>query len=105
MKYLFLFESYKKSDSILKKFGERLKKEQLEFIVNISRYDKIRNITFNWNEIKDNFIPFFTILDRRYRVVNMTISTHVGTIKSITKDNIEKDIPFPIKQIYITVRK
>lgn len=32
MKYLFLFESYKKYDSILKKFGERLKKEQLEFI-------------------------------------------------------------------------
>jgi hypothetical protein len=32
MKYLFLFESYKKSDSILKKFGERLRKEQLDFI-------------------------------------------------------------------------
>ena len=32
MKYLFLFESYKKSESILKKFGEKLTNSQLDFI-------------------------------------------------------------------------
>lgn len=32
MKYLFLFESYKKSESIIKKFGEKLTNSQLDFI-------------------------------------------------------------------------
>ena len=67
-------------------------------------YNENKPITFNWNEIKDQFIPFFTILDRRYRVVNMTF-TDGKNIKGLRKEDIEKDIPFPIKQIYITVRK
>ena len=77
--------------------------------VNINRYDKIKSLTFNWNEIKDQFIPFFTILDRRYRVVNITF-TDGKNIKGVRKEDIEKDIPFmsagnQIKEIYITVRK
>jgi len=67
-------------------------------------YNENKPTTFNWNEIKDHFIPFFTILDRRYRVVNMTF-TDGKNIKGLRKEDIEKDIPFPIKQIYITVRK
>jgi len=67
-------------------------------------YNETKSITFNWNEIKDHFIPFYTILDRRYRVVNMTF-TDGKNIKGLRKEDIEKDIPFPIKQIYITVRK
>jgi hypothetical protein len=67
-------------------------------------YNENKPITFNWNEIKDHFIPFFTILDRRYRTVNMTF-TDGKNIKGVRKEDIEKDIPFPIKQIYITVRK
>jgi hypothetical protein len=67
-------------------------------------YNENKPITFNWNEIKDQFIPFFTILDRRYRVVNITF-TDGKNIKGVRKEDIEKDIPFPIKQIYITVRK
>jgi hypothetical protein len=67
-------------------------------------YNENKPITFNWNEIKDHFIPFFTILDRRYRTVNMTF-TDGKNIKGVRKEDIEKDIPFPIKQIYVTVRK
>ena len=67
-------------------------------------YDQKIPITFNWNEIKDQFIPFSIILDRRYRVVNITF-TDGKNIRSVRKEEIEKDIPFPIKQIYITVRK
>jgi hypothetical protein len=67
-------------------------------------YDQKIPITFNWNEIKDQFIPFFIMLDRRYRVVNITF-TDGKNIKGVRKEDIEKDIPFPIKQIYITVRK
>ena len=57
----------------------------------------------------DYFIPFFTILDRRYRVVNITF-TDGKNIKGVRKEDIEKDIPFmsagnQIKEIYITVRK
>ena len=67
-------------------------------------YDERKFLTFDWNEIKDYFIPFFTILDRRYRVVNITF-TDGTNIKGVKKEDIEKDIPFPIKVIYITVRK
>jgi hypothetical protein len=67
-------------------------------------YNEYKPTTFNWSEIKDHFIPFFTILDRRYRVVNITF-TDGKNIKGVRKEDIEKDIPFPIKQIYITVRK
>lgn len=72
-------------------------------------YDEKIPITFNWNEIKDQFIPFFIMLDRRYRVVNITF-TDGKNIKEVRKEDIEKDIPFmsagnQIKQIYITVRK
>ena len=44
------------------------------------------------------------MLDRRYRVVNITF-TDGNNLKGVRKEDIEKDIPFPIKQIYITVRK
>jgi hypothetical protein len=67
-------------------------------------YDENKPTTFNWDEIKNHFIPFFTILDRRYRVVNITF-TDGKNIKGVRKEDIEKDIPFPIKQIYVTVRK
>lgn len=72
-------------------------------------YNENKPTTFNWNEIKDQFIPFFTILDRRYRVVNITF-TDGKNIKGVRKEDIEKDIPFmsagnQIKEIYITVRK
>ena len=72
--------------------------------VHFERYDKIKKIPFNWSEIKDHFIPFFTILDRRYRVVTITF-TDGKNIKEVKKEDIEKDIPFPIREIYITVRK
>ncbi len=67
-------------------------------------YDDRKSITFNWDKIKDHFIPFFTILDRRYRVVNLTF-TDGRNIKGVKKEDIERDIPFPIKEIYLTVRK
>lgn len=67
-------------------------------------YNENKPTTFNWGEIKDHFIPFFTILDRRYRVVNITF-TDGKNIKGVRKEDIEKDIPFAIKEIYITVRK
>jgi hypothetical protein len=77
--------------------------------VHFDRYDRIRSLPFIWNEIKDQFIPFFIMLDRRYRVVNITF-TDGKNIKGVRKEDIEKDIPFmsagnQIKQIYITVRK
>jgi len=72
-------------------------------------YNENKPTTFKWNEIKDQFIPFFIMLDRRYRVVNITF-TDGKNIKGVRKEDIEKDIPFmsagnQIKQIYITVRK
>jgi hypothetical protein len=72
-------------------------------------YDEKIPITFNWNEIKDQFIPFFIMLDRRYRVVNITF-TDGKNLRAVRREDIEKDIPFmsagnQIKEIYITVRK
>lgn len=86
MKYLFLFESYKKSESIIKKFGEKLTNSQLDFIEYIKGnvlpgyIGKLVELYVKDN--KRNGFRFFNIIDKK----NIDNSIFIDKYKDIRYD-------------------
>lgn len=76
--------------------------------------DKVRNnaaddgpqpMTFYWNDIKDQFIPFLTMLDKSYEILNITFASHVFSYRDIKLDDIEDGVKFAIRNIIISIKK
>ncbi len=72
-----------------------------------------KHINFTWDEIKDDFIPFLIMLDRKYGVVRISFSVDPHRVKGVNKDinfktinmkDIEGDIDISMNEIYVTVK-
>lgn len=64
---------------------------------------KWKDLTFDWNSVKDSLIPFIQLLDNTYSVREISFIDSEKNVRGINKNNIE-NIPFDIKEIYITIR-
>lgn len=62
-------------------------------------------MTFQWNDIKDQFIPFLSMLDKNYEVLNITFASHVFSYKDVKLDEIEDGVKFAIRSIIISIKK
>lgn len=60
---------------------------------------------FYWNDIKDRFIPFLTMLDKSYEILNITFASHVFSYRDIKLDDIEDGVKFAIRNIIISIKK
>jgi hypothetical protein len=62
-------------------------------------------MTFYWNDIKDQFIPFLSMLDKSYEILNITFASHVFSYKDVKLDEIEDGVKFAIRSIIISIKK
>ena len=62
-------------------------------------------MTFYWNDIKDQFIPFLSMLDKNYEILNITFASHVFSCKDVKLDEIEDGVKFAIRSIIISIKK
>jgi hypothetical protein len=62
-------------------------------------------MTFYWNDIKDQFIPFLSMLDKNYEILNITFASHVFSYKDVKLDEIEDGVKFAIRSIIISIKK
>lgn len=62
-------------------------------------------MTFYWNDIKDQFIPFLNILSKNYEILNITFASHVFSYKDVKLDEIEDGVKFAIRSIIISIKK
>ena len=62
-------------------------------------------MTFYWNDIKDRFIPFLTMLEKSYKILNITFASHIYSYKYIKLDEIEDSVKFAIRNIIISIKK
>lgn len=62
-------------------------------------------MTFQWSEIKDQFIPFLNMLSKNYEILNITFASHVFSYKDVKLDEIEDGVKFAIRSIIISIKK
>jgi hypothetical protein len=62
-------------------------------------------MTFLWSDIKDYFIPFLTVLSKKYEILNITFVSHIVSYRDIKLDDIEDGVRFAIRSIMITIKK
>jgi len=67
--------------------------------------DDPQPMTFYWNDIKDQFIPFLSMLDKSYEILNITFASHVFSYKDVKLDEIEDGVKFAIRSIIISIKK
>lgn len=61
-------------------------------------------MSFTWNSIKENMIPFIEMLDINYGIKDIIFLDKNDKVRGVRKDKIE-EFDFEIKKIYISVKK
>lgn len=68
------------------------------------RYEKQwKELSFEWDSVKDSLIPFIELLDSTYGVREISFIDAQRNIRGANKNNLE-NLPFDIREIYITTR-
>lgn len=86
--------------------GGGLSESSNSYVISLYREkNEIRPMTFLWSDIKDYFIPFLTILSKKYEILNITFASHVFSYRDIKLEEIEDGVRFAIRSIMITIKK
>lgn len=83
------------------RYGSRKDRARVEFY----KEDHIHPVPFNWDDVKDHYIPFYQMLSKEYEISTMTDRSLASGTYEIRDCSVKFEYRKPAKQLWETEAK